>query len=559
MSVTSSAVLFFVGFVSFATCSLDPNRPIDDQCLGVCGQVFSMPCSCASTCVLYKNCCENMANHCPHIVEEGQMLYARQLTSEIVCEEYGYFVITSCPANFSNSSFEDSAVHAESQTTEATTLLSATSVNVNVSNGSPILFRLAELFAARPVQDTITGLLYKDMDTFYCNTLRDSNFTLWKVFIVSDHHEIMTKVSEILNYLTKSPVVYMPPYEFVDKEEGNVCFNEAISQCKIKMELQHMCDSFISYVTHNNTYYRNKYCFKCNIVQNLTFKPVYAFKMSRFAFSLTFEVSDKDKYDIKYVEAPGYHDKLIWKSVTCRVEDDPALSRDVGCEFTKCAPPRVLRYDRECWTVKRIEIGVGSEVLLKSKEEEDIYSKYFACAFETIFRHDVVSTTKPSYAFYPGSKRYIISSTIFFYVKDMNVFKQSPNLLLNIAIIGRTFAKYKNVLFRKSESRDPDFQVDFKHKMFVSAKITDSAYFKKMLQKGPFETTLTVCYFFEDSSDQVTCWEEPIYLSNYELPNNISKTSCFHALSRAADIVISSYIQLAIVVVEVLLDLNKKI
>ena len=70
-----------------------------DSCRGKCGVPQSLPCSCHENCVVYNNCCEDLADRCPGLVARGRQLYHRQMAADVKCLNSFYFVVASCPSD----------------------------------------------------------------------------------------------------------------------------------------------------------------------------------------------------------------------------------------------------------------------------------------------------------------------------------------------------------------------------------------------------------------------------------------------------------------------------
>ncbi|GFO35255.1 hypothetical protein PoB_006176000 [Plakobranchus ocellatus] len=66
-------------------------------CQGRCGKKISFPCSCSATCVIYGTCCDNMAQDCPHVWEEGLTKFDLIRTSDFICDQNSIYTIVSCP------------------------------------------------------------------------------------------------------------------------------------------------------------------------------------------------------------------------------------------------------------------------------------------------------------------------------------------------------------------------------------------------------------------------------------------------------------------------------
>ncbi|GFO33958.1 hypothetical protein PoB_006046300 [Plakobranchus ocellatus] len=66
-------------------------------CQGRCGEKISFPCSGSATCYLYDTCCDNMAQDCPHILNEGRARFNHIRTADITCSKYSIYIIETCP------------------------------------------------------------------------------------------------------------------------------------------------------------------------------------------------------------------------------------------------------------------------------------------------------------------------------------------------------------------------------------------------------------------------------------------------------------------------------
>lgn len=61
-------------------------------CVGKCGQLQQMPCACDVRCSVHKNCCEDMLDACPDVLEESRAIYPALHGSVVTCSEDGIFL-----------------------------------------------------------------------------------------------------------------------------------------------------------------------------------------------------------------------------------------------------------------------------------------------------------------------------------------------------------------------------------------------------------------------------------------------------------------------------------
>ncbi|KAH9503704.1 smg-9, nonsense mediated mRNA decay factor [Bulinus truncatus] len=521
MSFNFYELLIFIGFIiSSKSLSVDLNlrahNQIFEECKDVCGSEFVLPCSCSATCVIFNNCCENITLHCPHIVQEGLRLFARQRTSEISCTDYGNFMITSCPSVAHNN-----------LTNETVTVASPHGTTTSDMKHS-LMLKLIDIYDNRPVEDVLTGVLYKNLDIFYCNTLQNTNYTIWNVVIGSNKTQDIKKITDILKFVSQALIIYKRPVG-IPRKDSPICLNYAEDHCSVFKDLQSLCDSFISYVKIKNKYYKNRFCYLCNNISSNhdAIDPKEPSKWAKFIFSVTFEVTEKEQFRLKFDDDMGGN-LLAWRAVTCPM-NSVSFSMADGCQVTQCPPAYLLRDDGQCWTMVTLFIGVGIEAPPKSKQEEDKYSEFIACGVQTLFQVDIHSSEKPYYSFYPGSRRTMFVSKTIFYVPNADNIKDTKKFISLIAEIGKTFLKYKDELTKNIPEQVPALNIELKNEFFHSTKTSQYEYLQKVRQRTVFDYTVTVCFRFYFRQFNLNCWEEPIQFSE-DFRSEISSSPCFQSL-----------------------------
>ena len=80
--------------------STEPTSSV--SCLGRCGDVIDVSCSCDVTCLVYSNCCEDFRVTCPETVMAAMNKFPGAIGSaSATCSSNNVMVISGCPKNAS--------------------------------------------------------------------------------------------------------------------------------------------------------------------------------------------------------------------------------------------------------------------------------------------------------------------------------------------------------------------------------------------------------------------------------------------------------------------------
>ncbi|GFO46024.1 hypothetical protein PoB_007252900 [Plakobranchus ocellatus] len=176
-------------------------------CQGRCGEKISFPCSCSATCLIYDTCCDNMAQDCPHILDEGRVKFDHIRTADITCSKYPIYIIETCPRSVSETDEQEEIdtanvmgkvlgkentslrlknrfLHHIDTTVKTEALNDFNSTDSVRSDKNPkgsITERLIAALSNAPVTDSVTGLTFINKAIYDCHNMPESTALPWAI------------------------------------------------------------------------------------------------------------------------------------------------------------------------------------------------------------------------------------------------------------------------------------------------------------------------------------------------------------------------------------------
>ncbi|GFO00462.1 hypothetical protein PoB_002696700 [Plakobranchus ocellatus] len=262
-------------------------------CQGRCGKKISFPCSCSATCVIYDTCCDNMAQDCPYVWEEGMTRFDLIRTADYICDQNSIHIIISCPnidkesvqqneteAGTSNKQMLRDETEIQNQTSNTDTREQRKQVswdNFTVAIGSEnihedsITGRLLAALSAAPVTDSDTGLTFINKTVYKCNKMSESNALHWAV-LLDYTHTSPTRLEDFVNHQILNK--YQPGFNRKILTD-HICIQNIKQTCNKTPDIEEPSEIYFKKCLEGKNavvrsqkrpflYYRNEFCVYCN-------------------------------------------------------------------------------------------------------------------------------------------------------------------------------------------------------------------------------------------------------------------------------------------------------
>ena len=375
-----------------------------DSCLGKCGRSQALPCSCDPRCVVYNNCCFDMEDRCPDIIERGRQLFHRQLAADVICLDSKsprthYFVVAGCPKfPKENTGFE--------LVTKEPQISTALGENIQSPRGPPngklVLgansnrktlkndhlnkpHSLWKDLNSAPVTQLSTGINYLNMSVFSCFSNNRSDAELWYVRWYMTKLDRIHTLGEFVQHRSKNInfSLFKPPNKIVYPSiTHSMCISRyTIDKCNPSLYLQSgsssesstgnnsellgnvaaKCNSFFSLAKVGHDYYKNKYCAMCNSAVG-KIEPVVIYSSPQNSKNMFLMSANETVVSLLY-EYGDLNPVLpygSWRHAECKI---PSVGDPSGqCQVLECSHGFVKRPGQVCATVHGLGVGfLGDE------------------------------------------------------------------------------------------------------------------------------------------------------------------------------------------------------
>nr|KAI8754983.1 hypothetical protein BgiMline_013449 [Biomphalaria glabrata] len=442
-----------------------------DSCQDICGKWQISPCSCDPTCLVFGNCCEDFENECSGMAEESKSKYAGLLHSEVKCVNT-FYVITSC-------SVQDT----ESQS--STTTLDIIMKN-NVQTKQRELF--TDFFLNKiPVLDVSTGLSFINKTVFSCNGGNLSKALNWHIIVKTFENIYDFQTKDILLENLKNnenDLVYKPPFQYNKNFTNLVCLDISATSCsKNEHPLYSKCKSFISYVSHEDQIFNNKYCAQCNGFQNVSvLKGHFQNTNHRSDFEVLMSVSEAGIDLVRRKPKVGSN----WDAIQCNTSGNEELYLSLQCDVI-CPTGFVFRPYKECKKPFSLQIAISTNILLPGKTDVKIWTDYVHCFLTQVLEVDIETVLNYSQV----DRFYDIEESFYWmemltYEKGSDFEPQFKTIRYSIDLLADSLSKIvattdsKNLIFKLNSSQESikmcGLVVDIKEKE-LSPKKNDKGLF----------------------------------------------------------------------------------
>ncbi|GFO35300.1 hypothetical protein PoB_006180500 [Plakobranchus ocellatus] len=519
-------------------------------CQGRCGKKISFPCSCSATCVIYGTCCDNMAQDCPHVWEEGLTRFDLISTSDFICDQNSIYTIVSCPIVERNEKVsETSNKQISREETESRKIKNQLLSNLDTieqrqnvvrenttraiepekTRKDSITGRLVAALSSAPVTDSDTGLTFINKTVYNCNNMLESNALYWAVML-NYSYTSPTKLEDFVRHQMLNK--YIPDF---NKEilTDHVCVPNLQQSCNQAADIEEPSSRYVKKCLERNNavvisiktllHYRNIFCAYCNegrhnrIVLN-TFNTV-PFSGSPFQVLMTLT---EDTFSLKQASLGFQMFKMPWSQANCTMQAQSSVEEvfnaeksdqdsQTPCSLTCAEPEFTLRSDGMCKAPHQVLLAIADDGLAAlCPETVSGLAQFLACGLkreiENLKNADF-SAPSVSVVFDSSLNRslYVVrlnfalpqkASEIFLY--EIDVTYQN---LYSVALLVKSFHHYRKSLrvcpLRKENKKDTGSRI-FASSSFINVGVGRKAKIKQVMEelRGPIvddQNKTTVC------------------------------------------------------------------
>ncbi|GFN99698.1 hypothetical protein PoB_002620400 [Plakobranchus ocellatus] len=329
-------------------------------CQGRCGEKISFPCSCSATCFLYDTCCDNMAQDCPRILNEGRAKFSHIRTADITCSNYPIYIIETCPRsakeNDGQKDIDTASVMGNVLGKENTSLglknrflphvgttlktevlndfNSTDSVKFRVNTKSSIAQILIAALSNAPVTDSVTGVTFINRTIYDCHKMPESTALPWPMrlnytFLNPTKLEDFHFVQELNEYQPDFNLITFKAHQ-CQKVIKKTCNRTANFGTLTEIFLKE-CEKRTAVVwSLPQSYYRNIFCALCSDGRHITeyrlFRPHHlAFKGPELHILMSLSHPNVISVKANNAFASGTHARLSWSTVKCSIQNEKSL------------------------------------------------------------------------------------------------------------------------------------------------------------------------------------------------------------------------------------------
>ncbi|GFO35261.1 hypothetical protein PoB_006176600 [Plakobranchus ocellatus] len=378
-------------------------------CQGRCGRKISFPCSCSATCVIYGICCDNMAQDCPRVWEEGLTRYDLIRTSDFICDENWIYTIISCPKKLSMEETESLQIRNRFLSNIDTTEQRQHVVGDNITGmiGSEktskdsITSRLFAALSAAPVTDSDTGLTFINKSVYSCNNMSESNALYWAL-LLNYTYTSPTKLEDFVQHQMLNK--YQPNFN-KEKLTDHICIPNIQEKCNQTADIEESSGIYVEkclessnaiiYSSQRKLYYRNIFCAYCiegrhNRYQlHLSNKVLHNNSPFQVLMTLT-----KDTFSLKKISLGFEIFRIPWSQAKCPIHARSSVEqifnagksdqdREIQCSVTCSDPNFTPRSDGICKAPHGALLAIADDGLaaLCPEAMEDL-AQFLACGLE---------------------------------------------------------------------------------------------------------------------------------------------------------------------------------
>ncbi|GFO35267.1 hypothetical protein PoB_006177200 [Plakobranchus ocellatus] len=496
---------------------LDDDLFLTFTCQGRCGRKISFPCSCSATCVIYGTCCNNMAQDCPHVWEEGLTRFDLIRTSDFICDQNSIYKIISCPKKkkeiIHGNKMESKTSNKQMPVKETESLQirnqflsnidtteqgqhvvgdnTTSAIELEKIRTDSITSRLLAALSAAPVTDSDTGLTFINKTVYNCNNMPESKALYWAV---------------VLNYKYTSPTIledfvqhqmlnkYLPNF---NKEilTDHICLPNLQQTCNQAADIEVPSSRYVKKCLESNNavvisietsfYYRNRFCAYCNEGRYIEYR-LHLFNnvpQSSSSFQVLMTLTE-DTFSLKKVDHGFEIFRIPWSQAKCPIHAQSSVKEDLNagksdedseirCSVTCDDPNFTLRSDGMCKAPHGALLAIADDGLAALCPEAMAgLAQFLMCGLkreiENLKNADF-SAPSVSVVFDSSLNRSLYVVRLHFALPQRSkvIFSYHANdlsrSLYSVALLAKSFHRYRNsqkiCLFREEDEKHAELKV----------------------------------------------------------------------------------------------------
>ncbi|GFO16506.1 hypothetical protein PoB_004301100 [Plakobranchus ocellatus] len=487
-------------------------------CQDRCGKKISFPCSCSATCVIYGTCCDNLAQDCPHVWEEGLTRFNLIRTADFICDQNSIYTIISCPIVEQNEiepetskkqmSMEEkeslqtrnrflSNIHTTGQRQHEVGDNTTGVVGSEKNREDSITSRLLKALSAAPVTDSDTGLTFINKTVYNCNKMSESKALYWAV-LFNYTHTSPTKLEDFVQHQMLNK--YIPNF---NKEilTDHICLRNLQQTCNQAADIEEPSRRYVKKCLESNNavvtslktpfYYRNIFCAYCIEGRNNKYRLHLSNNVPKSSspFQVLMTLTE-DAFSLKKVNHGFEITRIPWTQAKCPIHIHSSVEQvldgaksdhdsQIQCSVTCGDSNFSLRSDGMCKAPHGVLLAIADDGLAPLCPEAMAgLAQFLACGLKQEIenlRSADFSTPSVSVVFDSSLNRslYVVrlhlalpqkASGIFLYQKDVT--KQN---VYSVALLAKSFHHYRKSL-KVCPPREDD-QKDAGLKVFASSSL----------------------------------------------------------------------------------------
>ncbi|KAK3740072.1 hypothetical protein RRG08_021358 [Elysia crispata] len=386
------------------------------SCEQRCGEDTNYPCSCDEKCLVYKTCCEDLAETCPGLYNLALAKFGHLLPASVHCDIISaVLLVQSCPPKTENvQSFKED--HKAMKTSSPSTI----SYDQNTSEDEHgKVYSLLEILSNAPFTDYDTGIIYANISIYKCNQESNdpiSNQTLgsqvmsWTTQIGANNIDFHRELNDIQEELDLSTYSYVPPKSH-PTSAGTLCYSNwtlsCISQLSRELNVSQLtCDTgvnefyslrkYLRSLSKTGQRYAHLICALClSDAQRLSvLSHRYYLSGLKILMSLS-EASGKVEYSV-HKELVSSRQPIPWLLWTCNISGQSTHQAGRLCQAQHCDQLYLITSDGDCRKAVEAELSVQEQILLNGRKcriEPTAFAEVSKCYLEKFYK--LKATTKP--------------------------------------------------------------------------------------------------------------------------------------------------------------------
>ena len=386
------------------------------SCEQRCGQDTNYPCSCDEKCVVYRTCCEDLAETCPGLYNLALTKFRHMLSASVHCDIISaVLLVQSCPQKAEN-------IHSfkEDHKTLKTSSPSTISYDQYASKDDQgKVFSLLDIVSNAPFSDYDSGIIYANASIYKCNQESNDailNQTLgsqamsWTTQIGANNIDFHRELNDIQKELDLSTYSYIPPKSH-PTSAGTLCYSNwtlsCISQLSRELKISQLtCDTGV------NEFYSLRNVLRtmplpdqssAHLICALCLSDAQRLSALNNRFYVTglkilmslSEASGKVEYSVQK-EWEFSRQPIPWLLWTCNISGQSTRQAGRLCQAQHCDQQYLITPDGDCRKAVEAELSVQAQILLNGRQcsiEPTAFAEASKCYLEKLYK--LKATTKP--------------------------------------------------------------------------------------------------------------------------------------------------------------------